>query len=311
MKMRLRGQLASAFSMKSVTYLASLFFCAASLQAQEQPAPPDSNVPVPINQEPHHHLILENSYVRVFRVEIISPDATLLHRHDFPYVYMSIGKAEFTNAVERKPEIRVKMADGQLGYSNGGFSHIIRTAHDTPFYNLTIELLHPQGNVRSKCAKVVNGPLEGCSAPQSAVASAAGEIASETKETGRAATSPGTGANTPVAQVAPDSAKKTEAAAPPTFITILETDESTLKSGTFPARAKTTTAPEPAGTLLVVEPLSQFKIDFIDGTSKLLSGGDSLWLTPGPAVTVTNISQLQPSALLMLGLKDAPKPAAN
>ena len=125
------------------------------LAAGRAQAPNDAgSASVPITKEPHHHLVLENSYVRVFRVEIISPDATLLHRHDNPYAYMSIGKAEFTNAVEGKPDTRVKMTDGQLGYSRGGFSHIIRTENDTPFYNLTIELLHPQGEMPSDARKL-------------------------------------------------------------------------------------------------------------------------------------------------------------
>jgi hypothetical protein len=272
--------------MKNLVYVSLLLFCCrAALRAQ---APPSAApAPVPITEEPHHHLILANDYVRVFRVEIISPEATLLHRHDFPYAYMSIGKAEFTNAVEGKPEIRIKMNDGQLGYSKGGFSHIIRAENDTPFYNITIELLHPQGNVRSGCAKTVNGPLEGCSAPQPAAAD----------------TSPGAGANTPLAKSAPP--------APPTFIAILETDEGTLKSGSFPHQAKTSLESSPGGTLLVIEPLSQFKLDFTDGTSKLLSGGDSLWLSPGPPITITNTSQQLSSTVLIFSFKDTPKPAAD
>jgi hypothetical protein len=297
--------------MRNMLYLCVIFFCAsATFEAQAPPASPAAapgKPPVPITEERHHHLILENAYVRVFRVEIISPDATLLHRHDVPYVYMSIGKAEFSNAVEAKPEVRVKMADGQLGYSNGGFSHIIRTVNDTPFYNLTIELLHPQGSARSDCAKLVNGPLEGCSAPQLAVASTADKMASETKGADAAA-SPGTGVNTPLAQSAPDNAKKA-AARPPTFASILETDESTLKSATFPANAKTAIVAGSAGILLIVEPLSQFKLDFSDGSSKLLSGGDPLWLQAWSTASVTNTSEQTSSSVLILGFKDAPAAA--
>jgi hypothetical protein len=291
------------------TALCALLLLACADVGLAQAPPGGVSASVPITKEPHHHLILENSYVRVFRVEIISPDATLLHRHDNPYVYMSIGKAEFTNAVEGKPDTRVKLTDGQLGYSRGSFSHIIRTEGDTPFYNLTIELLHPQGEVRSDCAKVVNGPLEGCSAPESAVEKVAEKIISP-KEGTDAAGSPGSGANTPLAQSAPDNGKSVSAA-PPAFSSILEGDESTLKSATFPVNAKTSLAGGPAGTLLIVVPLSQFKLEFTDGTSKLISGGDSLWLAPGPTATITNTSEQQPSTLLIFGFKDAPKPAAN
>jgi len=61
-------------------------------------------VAVPIPKEPHHHLVLENSYVRVFRVSIPANDATLLHQHDVPYIYVALGPADVINAVAGQPE---------------------------------------------------------------------------------------------------------------------------------------------------------------------------------------------------------------
>src|SRR5260370_2713733 len=102
--------------MKPVLCLLLLLF-AFSLSAQ---AP----VAVPIPKEPHHHLVLENSYVRVFRVSIPAHDATLLHQHDVPYIYVSLGPADVVNAVQGKPETRIVMADGQSSYSLDRFSHL-------------------------------------------------------------------------------------------------------------------------------------------------------------------------------------------
>lgn len=232
-----------------------------------------------------------------------------MHRHDNPYVYMSIGDADFTNAVEGKPDVEVKMENGQLGYSKGGFSHIIRTANDKPFYNITIEFLHPQNNLRSDCAKVLQGPLVGCSAPQAAVAGAANKITSEASSPA-AGVAPGTGSNTTLAQSTPDNAKAA-AAAPPAFTPILESDESALKLATFPANARTTLQAGPAGTLLVIEPLSQFKLDFSDGSSQLVSGGDPVWLKADSSVTATNSSDQTVSSLLLFTFKDAHPPAAR
>ncbi len=102
-------------------------------------------IAVPIPKEPHHHLVFENSYVRVFRVSVPAHEATLPHQHDVPYLYVSLGPADVINAVEGKPEVRLVMADGQLGYSPGHFAHIARNQSDAPFNNVTIELLKPQG----------------------------------------------------------------------------------------------------------------------------------------------------------------------
>lgn len=224
---------------------------------------------------------------------------------------MSIGKAEFTKDVEGKPEVRVKMANGQLGYSKGGFSQIIRTEDETPFYNITVELLHPQENLHSDCAKVVEGPLEGCSAPQNIVSASDKKNSGLVAATTNAAAAPTTGVDSPLAQMGRNDAKKKTPSAAPAFTVVLESDESTLKSTTFPVNGNFSTAAGAAGTLIVVEPLSQFTLNFNDGSSKLLSGGDSLWLPAGSTTAIANTSQQTPSVLLMFSFKDAPKPAGN
>jgi hypothetical protein len=119
-------------------------------------------VAVPVANEPHHHLVFENSYVRVFRVSVPAHDATLLHQHDLPYVYVSLCPADVINAVAGKPEARLVMTDGQVGYSRGGFAHIARTDAGTSFDNVTIELLHPQGEPRNLCMKVIDAQLGAC-----------------------------------------------------------------------------------------------------------------------------------------------------
>src|SRR5258707_4995197 len=115
--------------------------------------PAQAPVAVPLSQEPHHHLVLENDYVRVFRVSVPAHDATLLHQHDVPYLYISLGPADVINIVQGRPEARIVMADGQVGYSPGHFAHIARNESDMDFNNVTIELLHPQGDVRNFCQK--------------------------------------------------------------------------------------------------------------------------------------------------------------
>jgi hypothetical protein len=118
---------------------------------------------VPIPKEPHHHLVLENDYVRVFRVSVPAHDATLLHQHDVPYLYVALGPADVINAIQGKPEVRLVMADAQVGYSRGGFAHIARNESGLPFNNVTVELLKPQGEPRNICAEVVpGGEQEAC-----------------------------------------------------------------------------------------------------------------------------------------------------
>ena len=41
-----------------------------------------------LTAEPHHHLALENEYVRVFKVEVAPHDATLMHTHHHDYIFV-------------------------------------------------------------------------------------------------------------------------------------------------------------------------------------------------------------------------------
>jgi hypothetical protein len=118
--------------------------------------------PVPLKGEPHHHLVLENEFVRAFYVEIAPHDATLLHQHDADYVFAVLGPGDFVNAVAGKPEVHATLDDASVRFSRGGFAHIARTDAGVPFRNVTVELIHPQGALRNLCQKVTDGPVNNC-----------------------------------------------------------------------------------------------------------------------------------------------------
>ncbi len=96
---------------------------------------------VPITAEPHHHLVLQNRYVRVFKVEVPSQQSTLMHRHDYDYAYVTIGATELLNRVEGKPEANLKLQDGETRFSPGPFAHLVQDLAPTPFRNVTVEFL--------------------------------------------------------------------------------------------------------------------------------------------------------------------------
>jgi hypothetical protein len=113
---------------------------------------------VSIINEPHYRLLFENSYVRVFRGSLEGREATLPHQHERPYVYVTLAPADFVSAETGKPDLHVIMTAGQVGYSQGGFSHIIRTDEGLPLDDITIELLKPQSGPQNTCGKIVPGP---------------------------------------------------------------------------------------------------------------------------------------------------------
>jgi quercetin dioxygenase-like cupin family protein len=99
---------------------------------------------VEIKAEPHHHLRLENEQVRVWLAEVAPHDATLMHRHDHDYVFVSIGEANIQNEVAGKPPVTLKMQDGETRFAAGGFAHIANNLSNTPFRAIAIELLQDE-----------------------------------------------------------------------------------------------------------------------------------------------------------------------
>jgi hypothetical protein len=118
--------------------------------------------PLSMEQEHHHHLEFENSYVRVFLVEIPAHESTLFHRHDFPYL----------SVPPTGPDAAMPLTSGRvgqetglpmIGYSPGNFSHAVSNSRDFALRNVAIELLHPQGAIRNRCEQVVRDqPKEDC-----------------------------------------------------------------------------------------------------------------------------------------------------
>ncbi len=123
-------------------------------QAQENA----SKQVVPMRDEPHHQLVMQNDFAIIYTVGVPPNDATANHRHDLPYLAINFGAADIENDVQGKPPAHLQLADGQLVYSPGGFTHIAKTS-GAPFRNVTIELLKPQQNARNLCKQIIEGPL--------------------------------------------------------------------------------------------------------------------------------------------------------
>jgi len=99
---------------------------------------------VEITAEPSHHVALENSYIRAFKVEAAPHAATLMHWHRHDYIFVTLGDAHLSNEVEGKSPVEAKLFDGDTRFTPGNFAHIARNLADTPFRNVTIELLQDE-----------------------------------------------------------------------------------------------------------------------------------------------------------------------
>jgi len=104
-----------------------------------QGAPPATFM-VPATREPHHDVKLDNRYVRVLDVTVPPYDSTLIHIHENPYVYVSIGAATLKAQVLGSNEFTdLILKDGEVRYSPV-VTHRVGNIGATPFRNITIQI---------------------------------------------------------------------------------------------------------------------------------------------------------------------------
>jgi quercetin dioxygenase-like cupin family protein len=126
--------------------VAGLLFLATATLAQQQQ-------PVEITSEPSHHLVFENEYVRVFDVTVAPKATTLVHRHGYDYLFVTLGDSDVVNARVGEKPVPLHLSDGEVRYTAGNFAHAAANESDHPFHNITIELLKPSSKVEP-CAGV-------------------------------------------------------------------------------------------------------------------------------------------------------------
>lgn len=229
--------------------------------------------PVPLARgntpgEPHHHLKIENEYVRAYYVEVPPHEDTQLHQHDNDYLFLTLGNTEVINAVLGKPEVKLSLKDGEVRFTRGGFAHVARNPGDKPFRNVTIELLKPQGEPRNMCEKVIEGPLNDCQSSGSS----------------------NVPADSPLRALARAIAIK------PLF----QTDEVLGTSFSISLKQNYTDTDSQNPHLLVVEDGSDLRVEFAAGTSNTLKGGAVLWLEPERKWTIVTPGGQKPARFLLI-----------
>ena len=151
--------------LRRIQFVCLALVCAATAKSQSIPGA------VLAKNEPHHHLVYEDSTLRVLRVRVPAHDTTLLHEHDPDYFWIALGASTVTNAKLGAPDATITSADLSIHYTAGNFAHVARNPGGVAFDNITVELLEPQTGVRNLCeAALADKPLD-CrgAAPRSAM----------------------------------------------------------------------------------------------------------------------------------------------
>jgi quercetin dioxygenase-like cupin family protein len=112
--------------MKSTKILIVLIAAALTAWAQEPAA-------VPVDQEPHHKVVLKNDFVRVIDATFPAGYVTLNHRHDLDNVAVTIS----TGREDGDAQARV----GRAGFSKGGYSHRVTNSGPGIMRFIDVEVL--------------------------------------------------------------------------------------------------------------------------------------------------------------------------
>lgn len=103
---------------------------------------------VEIEQEPQHHLVIQNNFVRAFAVEIAPHTRTLCHRHPHDYLLYVANGAEIVSAARDEEPKTLSYRDGECELSAAGLVHVVENLSDKPFRNVVVEFLPPAASLR-------------------------------------------------------------------------------------------------------------------------------------------------------------------
>lgn len=135
--------------------LAALLLAAGSMLLAQAPRAADQAVE--LSAEPHHRLVLENDYAKVWTAEIPPHQSTLMHHHNYDYLLIALVPTHFQNQPEGKAPVDMRQQPGEVGFAKGGLTHKASNEADTPFRNITVELLKPE---RAKEIEAAPNPQE-------------------------------------------------------------------------------------------------------------------------------------------------------
>jgi quercetin dioxygenase-like cupin family protein len=100
--------------------------------------------PVPVEQEPHHHVIFENPYVRVLDVIVKPGETTLFHRHSLDNVAVLLSDATMRNQAAGKDWADSPAKEGTVHFAAGTqkpYTHRITNKGSTVFHVLDVQIL--------------------------------------------------------------------------------------------------------------------------------------------------------------------------
>jgi hypothetical protein len=105
-----------------------------------------SSAQIPVDQEPHHKVILDNVYMRVLEGHIAPHDSTSAHIHAANSLVIFLSASTFSLETPGSAPVTSTVKSGDIKYVAYGdkpVTHIVRNLGDTEFHFLVVEIKRP------------------------------------------------------------------------------------------------------------------------------------------------------------------------
>jgi quercetin dioxygenase-like cupin family protein len=112
---------------------------------------------VPVSEEPRHHKVFEDAYVRVLDVHVVPGDTTLFHKHQLPSVFIVLNNAKTgSETISDGAITNVPVTYGNMwfdGFYTKPRIHRVWNTDTIEFHVMDIELLN-------ETYKEINSPVQ-------------------------------------------------------------------------------------------------------------------------------------------------------
>lgn len=101
---------------------------------------------IPVREEPRHHVVLQNQYLRLLDVRIPPGDTTMFHVHEIPSLFIVLSKTLTASQVKGENWVNGTFTS-EPGYAwynsftNGPLIHRVANTDAVPFHVMDIEIL--------------------------------------------------------------------------------------------------------------------------------------------------------------------------
>ena len=96
---------------------------------------------IAVADEPHHHLEIDNDWVRAYAVEIGPQQCTLCHLHALPYLMYVAGEADIISEPRNEKAERHHYLPDYCAFAPAGLEHVVENLGEGPFRNMIFEVL--------------------------------------------------------------------------------------------------------------------------------------------------------------------------